>query len=125
MTKSTIALFGLLLLAYPLNAQVPTKVHAVGACNPQTIAATIHLFALQDPTPTFELYLFCQAADWKEFLIHFKMRVDTNAFTDWTHGRIYLGPRNLDDPIALRQTIKHELDHLRCACLLGENPTDK
>jgi hypothetical protein len=109
-------------LACSAHAQEPSKVHAVGACNPKTIQSTIHLFALQDTAPNFELFLFCQAGDWKEFLIHFKMQTNVIAFTDWTHGRIYLGPKNLESPVELRETIKHKLEHLRCACLLGEKP---
>lgn len=122
--KTLLLVIGLLLLGSGANGHaLPTKVHAVGACNQQMIQATIHLFAIQDQAPAFELFVFCQAADWREFLVHFKMRTDLNGFTDWTHGRIYLGPNNLNDSIALRRTVSHELDHLRCACLLGESPS--
>jgi len=110
----------LLLLAPCAFGQTPAKVHAVGACNTETIQSVISLFAQQEAAPKFELFVFCQAADWKEFLVHFKINPSANAFTDWTHGKIYLGA-NLDSPVDLRRTIRHELAHLRCACLLGEH----
>jgi hypothetical protein len=77
------------LLCVPAHAQaLPTKVKAVGACNPKMIESVIHLFALQEKAPKFELYLFCQESDWQHFLGHINYKPQTIAFTDWTHGRI-------------------------------------
>jgi hypothetical protein len=117
-----VLLLTVLLALSPLakGQAAPSHVHAVGTCNPEMIQSVIHLFLIQPTAPTFQLYVFCQAQDWRDFLNRSGKPFNAIALTDWTHGKIYLGPKNLDEPTLLRQTIRHELDHLRCACLLGE-----
>ena len=95
-------------------------IYRVQGCSADAGKEVLAAFERESSTLTFDLYLICTEQAWRGFLKSHKFPATVVAVTDWEKGRIFIGPGPLRDAVLLKYTVKHELQHLRCKCSLGE-----
>jgi len=66
--------------------------------------------------------VICDAATWQAFLKAHNLPSTYAAITDWMGERIFIGDVAIKHSTLLPKVVKHELEHLRCRCSLGEAP---
>lgn len=118
MAKITLAVF-LFISTVPAFAAIPRHINVVGGCNALAQDAA-DLFEKQGNAPAFDLYVICNYSDWHALAVKNDFTESNISFTVLHKGMIWLGPKALTNPAKLREAIRHELEHLRCDCDLGE-----
>ena len=94
---------------------IPKHTYVVGGCFAEVERAIV-IFKDSPQAPQFDLYIICDAVRWHTLALKNGFRESAASFTVLNRGMIWLGPKAISDSFEMRQTIHHELAHLRCNC---------
>lgn len=120
MAKTTLAFLLILFASISAIGQaLPKSTHVVGGCN-EDAAKVLTLFQEAAAAPRFDLYVICDPAQWHTLAIRNDFKETSFSFTVLHKGMIWFGPKAISTPTQIRESVRHELEHLRCDCDLGE-----